>query len=139
MKFRVKEPADTRPFFSHAIRIFVAAEPAHYGQHSGSSPCGPPARAKAAKKLRPPPACSTFVTAKHPKQIAALRMRSEVLTADPLPIRRSVAGTRKASAAEIQECLAFAGYANPIISKIAARRLPKHLRACGMVVMRDDA
>jgi hypothetical protein len=98
----------------------------------------PPARAKAAKKLRPPPACGFFVTAKHPKQIAALRMRSEVLKADPVPPRRSIGTLRKATAAEIQECLRFAGHADVMVSKIAIERLLDHIQACGFVLMKDD-
>jgi len=102
----------------------------------------PPARAKAARKLRPPPECGTFVTARHPKQIAALRMRSEVLSEavkpDRAQLRRAIGHTRKATAAEISECLRFAGHHDPMMPRIAIERLLDHVQACGFVLMKDD-
>jgi hypothetical protein len=83
------------------------------------------------------------VTARHPKQIAALRMRSEVLSQaviPDVPIRWSICTSRKASTVEIQECLTFTGHADPMMSKIAIERLLDHLQACGLVLMsKDDA
>lgn len=103
-------------------------------------PAKPPKRAKPARKLRPTPPCGTFVIAKSPKRAAALRTSSKVVEADPVPIRRSVGNTRKATSAEIQECLAFAGHHDPMMSKIAMERLLDHLQACGLVLMsKDDA
>jgi len=98
----------------------------------------PPARAKAAKKLRPPPPCGLFVVAHPPKRAAALRTTSEVVRADPVPIRRSIGTSRKATAAEIAECLRFAGHTAPMVCKIAVERLLEHVRACGMVLMAVD-
>ena len=70
-----------------------------------------------------------------PKRAATLRTASESLRADPAPLRRSVDQTRKATAAEIAECLTFAGHAEPMMSKIAIERLLDHLGACGFVLM----
>lgn len=99
----------------------------------------PPKRSRATKKLRPPPPCGVFVEARHPKQIAALRMRSEVLSevvrAEPVPIRRTIGGTRKATAEEIAECLSFARHDDPMMAKIAAERILEHLQSCGFVLM----
>ena len=69
----------------------------------------------AVKAPKPPPACGPLVTAKHPNRIAALRMRSEVVRADPPPIRQTMTGARKATAEEISECLRFASHHDPMI------------------------
>src|ERR1019366_5837521 len=93
----------------------------------------PPARVKA-RKL--PPACGPFVTAQHPSRIAALRMRSEVIKDDPLPIRQTImGGMRKATAEEIAECLSFVSHDDPMMAKIAAERLLEHLQCCGFALM----
>ena len=81
-----------------------------------------------------------LVTARHPKHIEASRIRSEVMNADPSPIRRTIGGMRQATAEEIGECLSFAGHDEPMMSKIAIERLVDHLEACGFVLMsKDDA
>jgi hypothetical protein len=47
-------------------------------------------------------------------------MRSEVVRADPPPIRQTMMGGRKATSEEISECLTFASHHDPMI---AAERL----------------
>jgi hypothetical protein len=81
---------------------------------------------------RPPLECGSSVTARPPKPVAALRVLSEVVRADPVPIRRDVAGLRQATAAEIQEYLTFAGYHDPMMSKIAVERRLEQVQSCGM-------
>jgi hypothetical protein len=66
------------------------------------------------------------VVAKPLKRAAAAREASESLRADPVSVRHDVAGQREATAAEIVECLAFAGHAEPMMSKIVIERLLDH-------------